>query len=149
MRLALIRPRTRPASTITLQQQSDMAARPFHLGWFLLGSSGQAWGEPGTGHIGTIWMVSELFLDMARSLERACFDYILLEDSSYVGESYNGSTDLIPEAWDRGATPGSFKDCAKRRRTTYRLGHDPIASPTCCRGWALHTVSQALNAATA
>jgi FMN-dependent oxidoreductase (nitrilotriacetate monooxygenase family) len=71
-----------------------MAARPFHLGWFLQGSSAQAWGEPWTGHIGQNWMVPELFLDMARSLERACFDYILLEDSSYVGESYQGSTDV-------------------------------------------------------
>jgi FMN-dependent oxidoreductase (nitrilotriacetate monooxygenase family) len=71
-----------------------MAARPFHLGWFLQGSSVQAWGEPWTGHIGTTWMVPDLFLDMARCLERACFDYILLEDSSYVGESFNGSTEL-------------------------------------------------------
>ncbi len=71
-----------------------MPARPFHLGWFLQGSSVQAWGEPWTGHIGTTWMVPDLFLDMARSLERACFDYILLEDSSYVGESYNGSTEI-------------------------------------------------------
>ena len=31
---------------------------------------------------------------MARCLERACFDYLLLEDSSYVGESYGGSTEL-------------------------------------------------------
>ena len=71
-----------------------MAARPFHLGWFLQGSSVQAWGEPWTGHIGQTWMVPELFMDMARSLERACFDYLLLEDSSYVGESYQGSTDI-------------------------------------------------------
>jgi FMN-dependent oxidoreductase (nitrilotriacetate monooxygenase family) len=71
-----------------------MAARPFHLGWFLQGSSVQAWGEPWTGHIGTTWMQPDLFLDMARSLERACFDYILLEDSSYVGESYQGATDI-------------------------------------------------------
>jgi FMN-dependent oxidoreductase (nitrilotriacetate monooxygenase family) len=71
-----------------------MPARPFHLGWFLQGSSAQAWGEPWTGHIGTTWMVPDLFLDMARSLERACFDYILLEDSSYVGESYHGSTEI-------------------------------------------------------
>ena len=31
---------------------------------------------------------------MARSLERACFDYLLIEDSSYVGESWGGSTEL-------------------------------------------------------
>ena len=71
-----------------------MASKPFHLGWFLQGSSVQAWGESWTGHIGTTWMVPELFVDMARSLERACFDYILLEDSSYVGESWGGSTEL-------------------------------------------------------
>ena len=71
-----------------------MAARPFHLAWFLQGSSVQAWGEPWTGHIGQSWMVPELFTDMARSLERAFFDYLLIEDSSYVGESYGGSTEL-------------------------------------------------------
>lgn len=71
-----------------------MSAKPFHLAWFLQGSSVQAWGEPWTGHIGRTWMRPDLFLDMARSLERACFDYLLLEDSSYVGESYGGSTAL-------------------------------------------------------
>jgi FMN-dependent oxidoreductase (nitrilotriacetate monooxygenase family) len=71
-----------------------MSTRPFHLAWFLQGSSVQAWGEPWTGHIGASWERPELFLDMARSLERACFDYILLEDSSYVGESFGGSTEL-------------------------------------------------------
>jgi FMN-dependent oxidoreductase (nitrilotriacetate monooxygenase family) len=71
-----------------------MSSKPFHLAWFLQGSSVQAWGEPWTGHIGETWMQPELFLDLARSLERACFDYVLLEDSSYVGESYNGSTAL-------------------------------------------------------
>ena len=71
-----------------------MAAKPFHLGWFLQGSSVQAWGESWTGHIGTTWVVPELFIDMARCLERACFDYLLLEDSSYVGESWGGSTEL-------------------------------------------------------
>jgi FMN-dependent oxidoreductase (nitrilotriacetate monooxygenase family) len=71
-----------------------MTAKPFHLGWFLQGSSAQAWGEPWTGHIGRNWMVPELFTDMARCLERACFDYILIEDSSYVGESFGGSTEI-------------------------------------------------------
>jgi FMN-dependent oxidoreductase (nitrilotriacetate monooxygenase family) len=68
--------------------------RPFHLGWFLQGSSVQAWGEPFTGAIGRDWMVPDLFCDMARALESACFDYILIEDSSYVGESYGNSREL-------------------------------------------------------
>jgi len=71
-----------------------MAAKPFHLGWFLQGSSAQAWREPWTGHIGRTWMVPDLFVDLARALERACFDYVLIEDSSYVGESFGGSTEL-------------------------------------------------------
>src|SRR5271169_6677264 len=71
-----------------------MPTKPFHLAWFLQGSSVQAWGEPWTGHIGQNWMMPELFLNMARTLERACFDYILLEDSSYVGESFGGSTEI-------------------------------------------------------
>lgn len=71
-----------------------MSAAPFHLAWFLQGSSVQAWGETWTGHIGQNWMQPELFLDMARALERACFDYILLEDSSYVGESFGSSTEI-------------------------------------------------------
>jgi hypothetical protein len=42
-------------------------------------------------------MVPDLFLDLARSLERACFDYVLIEDSSYIGESYGGSTAIYLE----------------------------------------------------
>ncbi|NKC29854.1 NtaA/DmoA family FMN-dependent monooxygenase [Falsiroseomonas selenitidurans] len=68
--------------------------KPFHLGWFLQGSSVQAWGEPWTGAIGRDWRVPDLFVDIARALERACFDYVLIEDSSYVGESYGGSREI-------------------------------------------------------
>ena len=54
----------------------------------------QAWGEPWTGRIGESWMQPKLFIDVAQALERACFDYILLEDSSYVGESYAASREI-------------------------------------------------------
>ncbi len=66
----------------------------FHLGWFFQGSSAQAWGEPWTGAIGRDWMRPDLVVDIARALERACFDYMLIEDSSYVGESYGASRDI-------------------------------------------------------
>ena len=66
----------------------------FHLGWFLEGSSVQAWGESWTGGIAREWMQPDLFVEMARSLERACFDYLLLEDSSYIGESYGNSREI-------------------------------------------------------
>ena len=71
-----------------------MQARTFHLGWFLQGSSVQAWGEPWTGNIGTEWMVPDFFIEMTRNLQRAAFDYVLLEDSSYIRESYGGSREI-------------------------------------------------------
>jgi len=68
---------------------------PFHLAWFLQGSSIQAWGENWTGNISEEWMAPDMFLDLARSCERACFDYLLLEDSIYVGETWQASRDIF------------------------------------------------------
>ena len=68
-----------------------MPADRFHLAWFLQGSSIQAWAEPWTGNISEEWMTADLFLDLARKIERACFDYLLLEDSIYIGETYGRS----------------------------------------------------------
>ena len=74
-----------------------MSAAPFHLGWFLEGSSAQAWNRVWSGTTGKLWMKPKLFLDMAQSLERACFDYLLLEDSSYVADLYGGTMKIYLE----------------------------------------------------
>jgi FMN-dependent oxidoreductase (nitrilotriacetate monooxygenase family) len=71
-----------------------VAARPFHTAWFLQGSSIQAWGEPWTGNISEDWMSPDMFLDLCRAIERACFDYMLIEDSIYIGEMWRGSRDI-------------------------------------------------------
>jgi FMN-dependent oxidoreductase (nitrilotriacetate monooxygenase family) len=72
-----------------------MSADHFHLAWFLQGSSIQAWRAPWTGNISEEWMAPSLFLDLARSMERACFDYILLEDSIYVGQNWKNSREIF------------------------------------------------------
>ena len=72
-----------------------MPAKPFHLAWFLQGSSIQAWGEQWTGNVAEEWMSASMFLDLARSLERACFDYLLLEDSIYIGQNWENSRDMF------------------------------------------------------
>ncbi len=72
-----------------------MAADRFHLAWFLQGSSIQAWAEPWTGNISDEWMTADLFLDLARNIERAGFDYILLEDSIYVGQNWENSREIF------------------------------------------------------
>lgn len=74
-----------------------MSGKPFHLAWFLQGSSIQAWGEPWTGNISEEWMVPDMFLDLVRSMERACFDYILIEDSIYIGQNWHNSRDIFLE----------------------------------------------------
>jgi FMN-dependent oxidoreductase (nitrilotriacetate monooxygenase family) len=72
-----------------------MAADQFHLAWFLQGSSVQAWGQPWTGNISEEWMSADMFLDVARALERAAFDYILLEDSIYIGQNWENRRDIF------------------------------------------------------
>lgn len=74
-----------------------MPANPFHLAWFLQGSSIQAWGEPWTGNISEEWMSADMFLDLVRSMERSCFDYILVEDSIYIGQNWKNSRDIFLE----------------------------------------------------
>jgi FMN-dependent oxidoreductase (nitrilotriacetate monooxygenase family) len=65
----------------------------FHLGWFVgKGYSVHAWNQPYSGTIGTDWMQPDLYIDLARALERACFDYMLIEDGSFVSDAYQGSS---------------------------------------------------------
>ncbi|WP_181782784.1 NtaA/DmoA family FMN-dependent monooxygenase [Pseudonocardia pini] len=71
-----------------------MSPTPFHLGWFLAGSNAQAWGRPWSGAVGRDWAKPDLYVDAVRALERACFDYVLLEDNVFVGDTYGGSMDV-------------------------------------------------------
>ena len=66
-------------------------AQPFHLGWFTNFTQGD-WTNPvseGTGN----WD-GKFFVDMAQAMERACFDYIMLEDTLMVSEAFGGSSKL-------------------------------------------------------
>jgi FMN-dependent oxidoreductase (nitrilotriacetate monooxygenase family) len=72
-----------------------MPAKPFHLAWFLQGSSIQAWRAPWTGNISEEWMSADLFLDLAKAIERAGMDYLLIEDSIYVGQNWKNSRDMF------------------------------------------------------
>ena len=59
-----------------------MARRQFHLSWFLSQGYGpKTWRGNWPGSDVARWMMPDLFLDLARGLERACFDYVIIEDS--------------------------------------------------------------------
>jgi FMN-dependent oxidoreductase (nitrilotriacetate monooxygenase family) len=71
-----------------------MSTRPFHLAWFVSRGFGpKAWREPWAGPAIHRWMMPDIFVDLAKAMERACFDYIMIEDSSNVPYTYKGSHD--------------------------------------------------------
>jgi FMN-dependent oxidoreductase (nitrilotriacetate monooxygenase family) len=66
----------------------------FHLGWFLAGSNAQAWNTPWSGDIGSTWRSPDLYVDVAKELERGLFDYILMEDNVFVADGYQNSMEI-------------------------------------------------------
>jgi len=73
-----------------------MSNRPFHLAWFLSQGYGpKAWRSqwPGPETDKHRWMMPDIFVDLAKGLERGCFDYMIIEDSSMVPYTYKGSHD--------------------------------------------------------
>jgi len=64
----------------------------FHMGWFLgTGFGVYGWNGPWTGNVTQDVGQPQLFIDMATSLERAGFDYMMLEDSSVLPDNHRGT----------------------------------------------------------
>lgn len=68
-----------------------MLAQPFHLAWFM-NFTPDEWREP-FGNGGYPWD-GRFYIEMAQTLERACFDYIMIEDKLMVPETFGGSRDF-------------------------------------------------------
>src|SRR5712671_5691936 len=62
----------------------------FHLAWFTNFTAG-AWDATFT-HGGSPWD-GKFYVEFAQALERACFDYIMLEDTLMVSEAYRGTAE--------------------------------------------------------
>jgi FMN-dependent oxidoreductase (nitrilotriacetate monooxygenase family) len=65
--------------------------KKFHLGWFTNFTSDE-WNTP-FGNGGMPWD-GKFFVEMAQALDRACFDYIMLEDKLAVSEAYGGTSEV-------------------------------------------------------
>jgi FMN-dependent oxidoreductase (nitrilotriacetate monooxygenase family) len=63
----------------------------FHLGWFM-NFTPDEWNDPFAAG-GNPWN-GEFYIDMALALERACFDYIMVEDTLMVSDAYGGSMEI-------------------------------------------------------
>ena len=70
--------------------------KPFHLAWFLGQSfASKNWRSTWAGSASDVkrWMMPDLFIDLAKGMERACMDYMIIEDSSNVPYTYKGTHD--------------------------------------------------------
>jgi long-chain alkane monooxygenase len=67
-----------------------MTDKRFHLAWFC-NFTPDEWRDP-FAQGGQPWD-GEFYMDMARMLERACFDFVLFEDKLMVSETYRGSSE--------------------------------------------------------
>lgn len=64
-----------------------------HLGWFVgRGFSVHGWKADWWGDEALDWTNPAIYLDLARALDRACFDYVMIEDGSLVPDAYEGSS---------------------------------------------------------
>jgi FMN-dependent oxidoreductase (nitrilotriacetate monooxygenase family) len=66
----------------------------FHLGWFLSITNHNWFTGPWDGRRGAEWNEPDFYVEMAQSLERACFDYLMFEDSLQVTDTYGGSREF-------------------------------------------------------
>jgi long-chain alkane monooxygenase len=67
-----------------------MGNKPFHLAWFM-NFTPDEWNRPFAAG-GRPW-TGEFYIDMAKAMERACFDYIMLEDTLMISETYGSSSE--------------------------------------------------------
>ena len=64
--------------------------KKFHLGWFMNFIPPEwdtTWASPDVAR----WPNGRFYVDMAKSMERACFDFIMIEDTVMVADAYGGT----------------------------------------------------------
>jgi FMN-dependent oxidoreductase (nitrilotriacetate monooxygenase family) len=65
-----------------------------HLGWFVgRGVSVHGWKQDWWGDDAFDWCSPDIYVTLAQALDRACFDYVMIEDGSLVPDVYEGSSD--------------------------------------------------------
>lgn len=68
-------------------------ATPFRLGWF--GNlTTPDWKGPFAGEDPLTWTDGRFHIDMLRAMERAGFDFLMMEDSAMVSDIYNGTAEI-------------------------------------------------------
>ena len=80
-----------------------MATNPFHLAWFM-NFVPDEWDAPLAARGRPL--DGQFYVEMAQAMERACFDYIMIEDTLMISDAYGGTT----EAYLKNAIKGPQHD---------------------------------------
>jgi alkanesulfonate monooxygenase SsuD/methylene tetrahydromethanopterin reductase-like flavin-dependent oxidoreductase (luciferase family) len=68
-----------------------MTDKRLHFGWFMNFTANE-WNTP-FGNDGMPWN-GKFYIEMAQAMEKACFDYIMIEDTLMVSEAYGGNSEV-------------------------------------------------------
>lgn len=81
--------------------------KPLHLVWFLAGFQPRGWLDPrfGTGYS---YASREMYIDSAKSLERACFDGIFVADQPTIDNHLGGSIDRVVASGNESISGDTF-----------------------------------------
>ncbi len=98
-----------------------MPAKPFHLGWFQTFQANE-WKTPYTLSEG-VPFTGDFYVELAQALERACFDFLMLEDTVGIPRGLEGTEE--PPVACLGSPPTSSK--------RLRCPRPPPSAPCCAR----------------
>lgn len=103
--------------------------KPLHLVWFLSGFQPRGWLDPrwGTGYD---FRRRDLYMDAARTLERGCFDGILIADQHSIDDTYTGSISAALRSGYESLCGDPLVLLATMGAVTERLGLVPTMSTT-------------------
>ena len=116
-----------------------MGSKPLHLGWFMNFTPGE-WDHPLS--VGGSPWDGRFYVDMAQALERACFDYIMIEDTLMVSEAYGDSAEAALKHALAGAEARSVAARRDHQRRDAAAGgrgdvlHPGLPAVGCWRGCA-------------
>lgn len=113
-----------------------MSANMFHVGWFAAFTP-PSWTSGWDGSAPGDFLDGEFYVEMARTLDRACFDFMLFEDSAMVSDVYGGSAEatLSRGSWAPKGDPVML--APRLARATEHLGISVTMSTSFYPPWLL------------
>jgi FMN-dependent oxidoreductase (nitrilotriacetate monooxygenase family) len=118
----------------------------FHLSWFLgTGFGVQSWQRDWDGDLPASWMQADFYTDMVRSLERACFDYLIIEDTSMVPDRYGDSAEIYLQNAMTAPKHDPVPLASILTQVTSRLGIIPTISTTFTHPFAVARLMSTLD----